>query len=1355
MATPCSDSQCSFKCSDCEFTSDSQGGLGVHRVKKHKSSISNGIASVSIVCEYPQGKSFYCCLCDTITKSWPNFKRHFKNIHPNLPLHASAVCTLCNRLFDELKGIGVHLKRSHDISSATTVEPNSPSPIMSYANFIDSQDTNMLNVMDNSELSSPPSKLNRKKITRRTRNSALPLTSQCSNHPPAISSIAVPSTPFPSSPSLDTSPSPPPNDPSPSPSTNTDPMVTLIGRTAESISPPVSSLQPNPIPDESMTTPLSFPVADSMVAFSGCTADDVRSHDSSTSLVNPVVPNSTVALTGCTVPDGSTAIPEPDITPPIPPAVLRDLPVSTSDDDDPFDIPPPISPPRPNSQLPFPYTNNILNPSASTFQPATSPPVHPVAVPHQPSISPDLFSSPPTSTIPNPSIPTSVTIDNDPVPNQTFPSSATEPNSFHEFNNKWSSTFSSNSNWQEFSDKCYQFAKEVILECDKNFQNRKRAAPRQPGRPSARPVNNNRRPLQYNPIEARRIQSLYRLSKKRAARQVLNDSKPSYSGSVDDATEFFKNIFSEKVVDADKVKSCLNEFVPSGPADDTLGDPISSAEVSKKLRSLSNTAPGADRVEYRHLKSVDPNGKVLSSIFNRCLLQNDVPSQWKSSRTILIHKKGDASDISNFRPIALMSCIYKLFMSIMANRLVNYSIENNFLSNCQKSARPVEGCYEHTFVLQSLVLDAIRHQKNLFLSWLDLRNAFGSIPHEIISITLTHLGVPDRVVSLIKNVYTDAFTEIRTPAGNTPNIPINAGVKQGCPLSPILFNLCTEIILRSISTKGHNIGPTKHLDTEISVLAYADDLVLIAKNKAKLQQLLDAASSSADLIGLEFRPDKCASLSLTRSKRYLNNIELNDFRIQGKVMPALKEHEHYRYLGVPIGVLRSVDNIDSLVDDLCNDLEKIRSSLLAPWQKLDAIRTFVQPCLTFALRAGEPLKQSLSDYKKKLVEVVRSICNLPHRATSLIIFASTKVGGLGFQDPFTEVDIQTVVQAIRMLSSSDPCVSNIAKAELRNAVRFATQSDPSPALTSDFLSGSTHGKLNPKTMRYRTHSLWTRARKSCRSLKITITVPDNGAPSISTNNKGPCLAKSASAFLHRLVQDRVSSKLMDLPDQGKVARALVKDTFGNGSSWLYTGLNMRFSDWRFIHRARLNVVPTNQNKTRWSDCSPLCRVCKSHPETLPHIICHCPTNMVQIRDRHNQIVNRLANAVRYGQIRIDQQIPGIDDLCRPDLVIENNNEITIIDVTCPFENGDDALAKADYAKVTKYNHLKHHFQQLGFTCNVFGFVIGALGAWHSNNEAVLNNLQMTRSYKSLFRKLCCSDVIRGSAEIYYNHINVI
>ncbi len=127
---------------------------------------------------------------------------------------------------------------------------------------------------------------------------------------------------------------------------------------------------------------------------------------------------------------------------------------------------------------------------------------------------------------------------------------------------------------------------------------------------------------------------------------------------------------------------------------------LTSAEVMNKLHKLSNSSPGADHVEYRHLQIVDPKCKILTTMFNRCLDENDVPADWKSSVTILIHKKGDASDVTNFRPIALMSCVYKLFMGFMANRLVSFAIDNNLMSVSQKSARPSEG-FTNTHICSS------------------------------------------------------------------------------------------------------------------------------------------------------------------------------------------------------------------------------------------------------------------------------------------------------------------------------------------------------------------------------------------------------------------------------------------------------------------------------------------------------------------------------------------------------------------------------------------------------------------------------------------------------------------------------
>ena len=564
-----------------------------------------------------------------------------------------------------------------------------------------------------------------------------------------------------------------------------------------------------------------------------------------------------------------------------------------------------------------------------------------------------------------------------------------------------------------------------------------------------------------------------------------------------------------------------------------------------------------------------------------------------------------------------------------------------------------------------------------------------------------------------------------------------------------MFNLAVELIIRKCIAKAETLprGPLKHHGCPISILAYADDLVILARNSQTLQTLLDAVSSAADCLSLQFRPDKCASLSLARTTP---RIQQNQLLIQTQLIPALQREDHYRYLGVPIGLVPNITILQNLVDDLTCKLEKIEQSLLAPWQKLDAIRTFIQPCLTYALRSTAPTTKSLQSYRSQLTRTIKSICTLPSRATPHYIFVSKQAGGLAYIDPVRENHVQTIVQAVKMLNSDDPTVSTVAKYELRQTVRFATQSDPNPSLVSSFLSNTPDRRLD--TIRSRTGSLWTQTRQATKSIQVTITVPDIGPPSLSAPDyPDPVAPKDVCRFLHNVERNQAAQHLRDLRDQGKVPRALSADKYANGSNWLFTGLNIRFKDWRFIHRARLNCLPTNSVKSRWSDCSPTCRHCEED-ETLPHLLCHCPTNMPAITTRHNKIVDRLTNAIRSGSISTDKTVQDSGSPVRPDIVITDVNHVTIIDVCCPFENGPESLEEAVARKEVKYNHLKTFFEAQGKSCNVFGFAVGALGTWFPGNEQVLTTLNMTPRYKNLFRKLCCSDTIQGSTDIYGQHL---
>ena len=98
--------------------------------------------------------------------------------------------------------------------------------------------------------------------------------------------------------------------------------------------------------------------------------------------------------------------------------------------------------------------------------------------------------------------------------------------------------------------------------------------------------------------------------------------------------------------------------------------------------------------------------------------------------------------------------------------------------------------------------------------------------------------------------------------------------------------------------------------------------------------------------------------------------------------------------------------------------------------------------LNRALRAGNQEKQSLDLYHKSLVRALRDICSLPDRATGSYFFAHKKAGGLAFQDPKVECDLQAIVQAVRILSFSDPAVVAMARHELKYIIHRSTQCNP-------------------------------------------------------------------------------------------------------------------------------------------------------------------------------------------------------------------------------------------------------------------------------------------------------------------------
>ena len=369
--------------------------------------------------------------------------------------------------------------------------------------------------------------------------------------------------------------------------------------------------------------------------------------------------------------------------------------------------PPPVSDRDAQPTSPFHLSLDLSHVRPTSLEPTTR--MYPADLPLP---VPDHAEPPSTLTF-DPAVFHSPIIDG--LASAAFPSTTTTTTDLlASFHDRWSSTFTTDLSWDDFFTQCSDFASSCLTTARAVSETQQHRSPqRRSVRPNCRPFHSSRHRILFDAAEAKRLQMLYRHSHKRAGWKMLGDNKPFYTGSPNDAHSFFTKMFQHNQCDTSTLIEELNFHVPSIEVDENLFSPPTAYELQRQLASMANSAPDQDRVEYHHLRFVDKQCKIfliLSLIFRCCFIQREVTAPWKTATIILYHKKGPSDCISNFRPIALMSCLYKRLMAILARRISQWATSNGLLSNDQGSARPTEGCYEHGFLLQSLVGDALSLQ---------------------------------------------------------------------------------------------------------------------------------------------------------------------------------------------------------------------------------------------------------------------------------------------------------------------------------------------------------------------------------------------------------------------------------------------------------------------------------------------------------------------------------------------------------------------------------------------------------------------------------------------------------------------
>ena len=212
-------------------------------------------------------------------------------------------------------------------------------------------------------------------------------------------------------------------------------------------------------------------------------------------------------------------------------------------------------------------------------------------------------------------------------------------------------------------------------------------------------------------------------------------------------------------------------------------------------RIRRNNAPGQDGIPADLLKLAvaeepTPMGNALLAVLNHMWKSSIIPSAWRYSTVVSMPKKGDLTDMGNYRGISLMATVLKVLIMVVLSTRLNGAFEKEGLfSKAQAGFRRKEEC-----VIQSACLLEITKRRKLmglptYMFFVDLKKAYDTVRQEALMTKIDFYGVRRRALGFIRGLYSQSRIQVRV--GGTVSEPADLlrGVRQGDPLSPVLFNI--------------------------------------------------------------------------------------------------------------------------------------------------------------------------------------------------------------------------------------------------------------------------------------------------------------------------------------------------------------------------------------------------------------------------------------------------------------------------------------------------------------------------------------------------------------------------------------
>ena len=312
-------------------------------------------------------------------------------------------------------------------------------------------------------------------------------------------------------------------------------------------------------------------------------------------------------------------------------------------------------------------------------------------------------------------------------------------------------------------------------------------------------------------------------------------------------------------------------------------------EVEDAIRLLSNgKSPGLDNLPAEMIKATGIFGK--KAIHRLCLKiweTYEWPQEWKQQEFVVLHKSGDKKECSNYRTIALISHISKILLYIILKRLKE-KLEFE-ISEEQAGFRQGRGTADMLCALQVLIekvteCTSVDQSVEGYIVFIDYSKAFDNVSHPKLFETMSKMGFSKHLVKLIQSLYEEQEAVIRWNNERTETFNIHKGVRQGCILSPHLFSIYTEQIMRDSNTQEYGIGIGGR---KVSNLRYADDTALCADNHEDVCTLLNNINEEGKKKNMKLNAKKTKVMHIGKGN-------YQDITIDGEILERVLE---FVYLG--------------------------------------------------------------------------------------------------------------------------------------------------------------------------------------------------------------------------------------------------------------------------------------------------------------------------------------------------------------------------------------------------------------------------------------------------------------------------